>query len=151
MRILVVSDSHGDPYRLKEAVERQPSAKLIIHLGDGARDLDYINARVPVISVKGNCDFGCDAPLSFIDEVKGKRIYCTHGHYEYVKHSLTYLKEKAAENGIHIALYGHTHEAVTLYEDGIWFINPGSVREGSYAVIDITDAGIMPIIMSIGY
>ena len=52
------------------------------------------------------------------------------------------------------ALYGHTHISRISYEDGLYIVNPGSVsrsRNGpnSYAVIDITEKGIMPIIITI--
>ena len=64
-----------------------------------------------------------------------------------------YLKT-AKENNCDIALFGHTHIPKTVYEDGIHLVNPGScsrAREGgpTYAVIDITDKGIMPIIIEI--
>ena len=59
------------------------------------------------------------------------------------------LVSAAKSHGAHIALYGHTHVPVTSYDGGLYLVNPGSVREGSFAVIDITDSGIMPIIMKI--
>ena len=36
MRILVVSDTHGDLYSLKRALDAQPTAEVIIHCGDGS-------------------------------------------------------------------------------------------------------------------
>ena len=36
MRILVVSDSHGDYRSLKKAIAAQPTAEVIVHCGDGA-------------------------------------------------------------------------------------------------------------------
>ena len=35
MRILVVSDTHGDMFTLRKAVLSQPQAEVIIHCGDG--------------------------------------------------------------------------------------------------------------------
>ena len=35
MRILVVSDTHGDLRTLMKAVNAQPSAEIIVHCGDG--------------------------------------------------------------------------------------------------------------------
>ena len=35
MRVLVVSDVHGDFRSLCEAIEQQPTAKVVIFLGDG--------------------------------------------------------------------------------------------------------------------
>ena len=149
MRVLVLSDSHGDVYKLWRAIDSQPTAKLIVFLGDGEYDIDSVECRVPVIKVRGNCDFGSSLPLNFTDEVCGKKIYCTHGFRENVKYTTENLISAAKSHGAHIALYGHTHVPVTSYDGGLYLVNPGSVREGSFAVIDITDSGIMPIIMKI--
>ena len=149
MRVLVLSDSHGDVYKLRRAIDSQPTAKLIVFLGDGEYDIDSVECRVPVIKVRGNCDFGSSLPLNFTDEVCDKKIYCTHGFRENVKYTTENLISAAKSHGAHIALYGHTHVPVTSYDGGLYLVNPGSVREGSFAVIDITDSGIMPIIMKI--
>ena len=61
MRILVLSDSHGMPSRILDAVEAHPEAEALIFLGDGERDLDtvesYYHSLPNVIKVAGNCDF----------------------------------------------------------------------------------------------
>ena len=145
----MLSDSHGDGYKLRRAIDSQPTAKLIVFLGDGEYDIDSVECRVPVIKVRGNCDFGSSLPLNFTDEVCGKKIYCTHGFRENVKYTTENLISAAKSHGAHSALYGHTHVPVTSYDGGLYLVNPGSVREGSFAVIDITDSGIMPIIMKI--
>jgi putative phosphoesterase len=58
----------------------------------------------------------------------------------------------AKGENINLVLYGHTHISNTEYDEGIYFVNPGSLsspREGSrsYAVVDILPKGIMPIII----
>ena len=151
MRILVLSDSHGDIAALRKAYEQQPGAELVIFLGDGERDVDMLPTDKPLIKVRGNCDFYSEAPELVINEEKGVRLYCTHGYREHVKYGTGTLLEAARSNNAHIALYGHTHQPVTSYFDGIHLVNPGSVRQGSYAVIDITDSGIMPVLMKIRY
>ncbi len=151
MRILVVSDSHGDPLKLRKAVEQQPTAEFLFYLGDGEHDLEYAGVSIPTVKVRGNCDWGSELPAFSVDKIDGKVIYSTHGYAEFVKHGLTGLISAAKDCGAHIALYGHTHKPVTEYIDGVWYINPGSVREGNYAVVDITKSGIMPILMKIRY
>ena len=47
MRILVVSDTHGDEGALQRAVQAQPFARTVIHLGDGAREAEAVAARFP--------------------------------------------------------------------------------------------------------
>ncbi len=152
MRILVVSDSHGDSYSIRNAVKEQPTAKIMFYLGDGEYDLRFLNnyqGNLFVHKVRGNCDFGSSLPASVVDEVEGVRIYATHGYAEQVKYGKEILRQYAADNKAAIALYGHTHVADTTYSDGIWFVNPGSIRMGEYAVIDITPQGIMPILMKL--
>lgn len=151
MRILVISDSHGDSYSVRQAVLEQPTAEMMFFLGDGEYDLDIIRAssRLYIHKVKGNCDFGSILPAHIVDEVEGVRIYATHGYVERVKYGTGLLRQYAADNKATIALYGHTHNPDTTYSDGIWLVNPGSIRVGEYAVIDITSKGIMPILMKL--
>lgn len=151
LRILVISDSHGDSYAVKQAVDEQPSAKILFYLGDGERDLELIenNPNLFVHKVRGNCDFASSLPAYVVDEVDGIRIYATHGYVEKVKYGISLLRQYAADNKAAIALYGHTHIPDTTYSDGIWLVNPGSIRMGEYAVIDITPKGIMPILQKL--
>jgi len=60
MRVLVVSDTHGDAYALRRVIQSQPDAKIIFHLGDGIKDVDKISDEFPnreFCVVSGNCDF----------------------------------------------------------------------------------------------
>ena len=53
------------------------------------------------------------------------------------------LSAEAQRRGAAVAMFGHTHEALCRYEDGLYLLNPGSLRFGSsYAMVDITDNGI---------
>ena len=152
MRILVISDSHGDSYSVRRAIAEQPTAKLIFYLGDGEYDLDFLNnsrSDIYIHKVRGNCDFGSTLPWYVTDEAEGVRIYATHGYVEKVKYGKELLRQYAEDNKALIALYGHTHIPDTTYSDGIWLINPGSIRMGEYAVVDITPKGIMPILMKL--
>ena len=145
MRILVLSDSHGMPSRILDAVEAHPEAKTLIFLGE--RDLDtvesYYHSLPNVIKVAGNCDFSSDLPLLRVVTLGGKKIYCTHGHAEHVKYGTDELLLRARQEGADIVLYGHTHTGVTCYDDGLYIMNPGSIRDGHYGMIDIVPGGIM--------
>ena len=152
MRILVISDSHGDSYSIRRAISEQPSARALFYLGDGERDISFFENVRPdlyIHKVKGNCDYASDLPAYVIDEIEGVRVYATHGYVERVKYGTSLLREYAQDNNALIALYGHTHNPDTTYSDGIWLINPGSIRMGEYAVVDITAKGIMPILMKL--
>lgn len=147
MNILVLSDSHGHPEKIRDAVKKQinkPDA--VIFLGDGLRDIDEDTLGVPVYSVCGNCDayslfMPSDEPEERILELGGKRIMMTHGHRYSVKSGLGRIIAVAAMREVDLLLFGHTHEKLELYfpagacEYGIelkrplYVMNPGSIGE----------------------
>ncbi len=150
MRILVVSDSHGDVFGLRCAMEAQQKAGMMIHLGDGERDMDGLagaNSTMKTVQVKGNADFGSLQPYNCVEIAEGKRIYCTHGHWEKVKYGDFDLLDAAKGAEADLVLFGHTHIPSKDYIDGIHLFNPGSIRDGDYGVVDITKAGIVCINM----
>ena len=149
MRILVLSDSHGDVFSLNKALDMQPGADMVIHLGDGERDFKSCRIDKPAIQEKGNCDWGSDLPAFAVTQEAGYTIYCTHGYAEMVKYGLYNLQSAARGYNADIALFGHTHTPVTYYEDGLWLVNPGSIRNGDFAVVDLTPKGIMPILLKL--
>lgn len=146
MRLLVLSDSHGDIPSLKMAIEKEPEADAVIFLGDGLGDYEYCRERTNKIcvAVRGNCDvYYSDYPKLLNKVFGGKSVYITHGDTEKVKFGLTMLKMRAKETGSDIVLFGHTHNPVTEYDNGIHYLNPGSVRQNSYGIVDITEGGII--------
>jgi len=152
IRILVVSDSHGDVFAIRRAVELQPSASMIIHLGDGERDMleaEGCFGPMRAVRFRGNCDLGSMAPASGVEFAGGRKIYCTHGYAELVKYGLSGLEQKAREQGADIALFGHTHEPFYEYRDGLHLFNPGSLRQDDYGVVDIETRSIVCINMKI--
>ena len=147
MRILVVSDTHGHVYRLEKAIRSQPDIDMMIHLGDGERDIESVShlLKVPVVAVCGNCDLYSSLPECELLDVGGKRLYITHGYKEKVKYGDALLRQTARNRNADIALYGHTHVPVNDYDDGLFVFNPGSVRDGSFGFIDILPSGIICI------
>ena len=147
MRILVLSDSHGMPSRILDAVEAHPEAETLIFRGVGegvvVTVVCYYHSLPNVIKVAGNCDFSSSLPLLRVVTLGGKKIYCTHGHAEHVKYGTDELLLRARQEGADIVLYGHTHTGVTCYDDGLYIMNPGSIRDGHYGMIDIVPGGIM--------
>ncbi len=154
MRILVISDSHSDSRSVSLAIEQEKDARYIVHLGDGERDMKSHLWAYPdktVIQIGGNCDFSAQNPSSLLFVAGGKRIFATHGHPYYVKEGLTSLYFAAREQGAELALYGHTHIPHLEIYNGITFLNPGSVAEGFYATVDITEKGIECVHRKIRY
>ncbi len=146
MRILVLSDTHGDARSLMRALQQQPNAEMIIHCGDGraeVEDLQKVIKDIPIVPVRGNCDWGKALPPTQVIEVAGKRIFITHGHLYQAKFSIYNLVCAAREEKADIVCFGHTHQAMTEYDDGLYILNPGSCHGygATYAYIDITDKG----------
>lgn len=157
MRIVVISDSHKRSDIIEKILYAQPTATDVFFLGDCDTDIEdfryvFTDKRFHILS--GNCDYFSNFPSSGIATVGGKKIYFTHGHTLSVKYGTERLLEAARQNGCDIALYGHTHVSKILYEDGIYIVNPGSCSNArdfheSYAVIDIEENGVMPVIINI--
>ena len=148
MRLLVFSDSHGTPYYMRQALLKHPDADKIIFLGDGERDLDTMELEIagrPVIKVKGNCDWGSDLNAVEILKTAGYTVYISHGYMEHVKHGIEEFLYTARGYNANLALFGHTHEQFTMYEDGLYVMNPGTISEGYYGIVDLTPKGIMMI------
>ncbi|AJA47446.1 phosphodiesterase [Clostridium pasteurianum DSM 525 = ATCC 6013] len=148
MLIGVLSDTHRINGYIKEACKYTKDCDIIMHLGDNVEDVGEIKQyyKGKIINVSGNCDY-TDVPSEKIEIIEGKKFFLTHGHRYNVKSSLMNLKYKALETGADIVLFGHTHIAISAEEDGILFINPGSVsmpRNGknSIAFIEIVDGNI---------
>lgn len=158
MKIVVISDSHGNTLAVEKIVRRYEDADFIIHLGDGEREVGYILSMMPEMSrkfffLKGNCDYGgvvekmhktLVLPLPYDNQ-----IFAAHGDQFQVKYGVDRIVHEAIENEANIVLYGHTHERFCKYVDGVYVINPGSIacpRDGqrpSYAVISVTAKGIL--------
>ena len=155
MRILVISDSHGKTAEIEKAIEAQSEAKQVFFLGDCVRDIEdltYVYTDRIFHIVEGNCDGYTMYKTADAENLCGKRILFTHGHTYNVKSGRERLKAWAREQNADIVLYGHTHLAETEYDEGVYFVNPGSLCSGrcgytSYAVIDIVEGGVMPVII----
>ena len=146
MRILVLSDTHGDFGSMMQSIDAQPTAAIIIHCGDGRREVEELTEKFPdkqIIAVRGNCDWGSKLPYLQSIVVKGVKIFVTHGHLFQVKFTPYNLLRIAHENRANVVCFGHTHCALSEYEEGIHLLNPGSCYgyNASYGFIDITDNG----------
>ena len=131
MRILVISDSHGNTRNIEHAVENQPEANIIIHLGDGVDDivdLEFVYRDKQFYQVAGNCDWGSSLPLEGELKVADKTIFFVHGHEYKVKTSLQHIKLEARKRNADIVLFGHTHLPITEYDDELYLLNPGSLQ-----------------------
>ncbi len=157
MRIVVLSDTHGDYSALESVIMRNTDADWFIHLGDGERELDrfvlsHSSLSQKIIHVAGNCDYNSLSNDFFILPALDHKILATHGHRYGVKSSLERLKILARQNECDIILFGHTHSRFEHYSDGLYILNPGSAscpRDGNKPSFGTLDISIYGVIMNI--
>ena len=150
MKLLVLSDSHGNVDNMLRAVELTAPDR-IVHLGDGWRDAEELHARYPALPlerVPGNCDYGCrDEAQERILLLGGKRILLCHGHTLRVKSGLLTAYYTAQERQVDALLFGHTHEPYIDERGGTIFLNPGSIGahyRPTYATLELRDGQCIP-------
>ena len=148
MKFAVFSDTHGSPEKTLSAIEHS-SPDMVIHLGDGGRDITKIKTQfpnLPLKAVRGNCDISSSLPETETLSIGGIKLFLTHGHLFSVKRTPAILIEEALKREANIVLFGHTHEAVCYQEQGILVINPGTSGlppMRTYAEIEISGDGVI--------
>lgn len=136
MKVLVVSDSHGDREILVELIERyKDNVDQLFHCGDSELESTDSVWR-SMITVRGNMDFTDDFALTQLADVKNERIFMTHGHRYDVNYSMQNLVYAAKEERADYAFFGHTHQACVEKIENILVLNPGSISQprGQYLV-----------------
>jgi uncharacterized protein len=134
MKIAVLSDTHL--YQVTDEFQTVfdrycNGVDLVIHLGDFVKHsiLAFLEQH-PLEAVAGNMD---DAyiqerlPSRKIIKAEGCRIALIHGWgpaYD--------LRDRLRSefSGVDAVLFGHTHQALELVENGVLWFNPGSVFTG---------------------
>lgn len=154
MKILVLSDTHGDIDKAEKAIKSNSDVDLIIHLGDYFRDAQKLSSMFPEIPfeyIYGNSDFMIeDVPAEKLLEYDGKKIFITHGHRYSVKWDYEKLHKKAEEMCVDLLLFGHTHIADVIEKGNYFLVNPGSISDPrddsneSYAIIEINEKKLQP-------
>ena len=144
VKIIAVSDSHGNFKGLKALEKYFNECDYIFHLGDYYGDMDFFRLKYgrKIFAVKGNCDGGGEERVI---DINGFKILLVHGDRYRVKLSLTRLMLRAAELGVNAVFFGHTHSAVIEKEQGITFINPGAMSRFSkktYCLAEIDNGEI---------
>lgn len=156
MKIMCISDIHGNIECLNKAIERyrEENGEKLVILGDfsgyyfSSSDFEVAeilnNMAGVIVAVKGNCDsFETDNLFNFglgylkTIDVNGIKLTLTHGHM--------YNRNNLPENCGDIFLSGHTHVGNIEKINGKIIANPGSIskpRGGtkkSYLIIDEND------------
>ena len=166
MKILVVSDSHGNNGNVRKAIEIESPFDILVHCGDVEGTRSTIAPENPPYGVKvvrGNCDFGNSLPVEEEFKAGFFNVWVTHGDKYNVKYDekLDQLKKAAKVKRADVVFFGHSHyaEIVDDKESGIVFVNPGcigtpktSAGKSTYAVVEITeDYEIIPVIKQLNW
>ncbi len=150
MKILIVSDTHGQEKNLEEVLEKESPIDALIHLGDLEGGEDFINTHVscPAYLVSGNNDFFCSLPREREITLGNNKVLLTHGHYYYVSLGVEELRRQAASRDYQVVMFGHTHKPYFETKDGVTILNPGSLsyprQDGhrpSYMLMEIDKEG----------
>ena len=147
MKILAVSDNHGNDLVIKEILNSNQFCDYYFHLGDSEMEIQDLK---PFISVKGNMDYDYSLPMDRIVDVNDHSIYLCHGQSYYGDPEL--IAEYAKKVGCDIAIFGHTHRFFDQTINGVRVINPGSCtrpKDGNlptYAIIDINNSPIINVL-----
>ena len=117
----LISDTHG--LLRPEAVKALDGSELILHAGDVGKPeiLDELKKIAPVIAIRGNVD-----TASWCSKLKEKELVETSDATFYLIHNITHLDLNPAATGIHIVLFGHSHQPTQYSKGGVLYINPGS-------------------------
>ena len=153
MKIVVVSDSHGNYRNISQILKQHKNADCIIHAGDGESDIQdlemYEKALFKkLIFVGGNCDINGIHERTKIVELGGIRIFVAHGDRFAVKTDKTVIANVAKAENCQAAIFGHSHIRYCDTVEGIFLLNPGSCdiqgdkTPPSYAVMIIDNGKI---------
>ena len=147
MKLLVMSDSHGNIERMQGAAALI-TPDVVLHLGDHIADAYKLQRQLPGIPfymVPGNCDFHSAGKTELLLVLEGVTIYMTHGHICGVKSGFDALIMRARRKNADLVLFGHTHQAIVQETNGLWLMNPGqmkhhdSIHTASYGIVTIKD------------
>ena len=143
MKLLVFSDSHGRKELVDRMLSKESACKEIIFLGDGAKEVDWIENFYPekhFTCVRGNNDWYSQLNGEAYKYFDGITIFACHGDYYNVRTTLSALCKKAASVNAPLALYGHTHVPKVTKDPstGVTAVNPGALCDGKYCVIEIS-------------
>lgn len=153
MKILIVSDTHGNQERMKEIIQKEKPFEVLVHAGDMEDSiggvLGYTDYSIRIVS--GNCDYGYGYPKEDFFRLGDKKVLLTHGylcrgiHFNPLN-GIEPLADYARYRGADILIYGHTHIPDIREMDGLMIINPGSLslprqenHKKSYAVFTIEE------------
>jgi putative phosphoesterase len=157
MRIVAVSDTHGNVEGAMLLLATVASVDLVVHLGDHIADIWALAADLScsVVGVLGNEDRTEPGPSELVIPAAGIAILAVHGHLfdlnpylpkEGWERRMDDLVGAAGRHHASAVLFGHTHRPYLEERNGVLLINPGEIYPGgeysSMAVLTVTGGDI---------
>lgn len=150
MRLAVISDTHlpGPDETFRALYDRHLApADVLLHCGDmvGASLYHFLVRHPRFLCVRGNCDhftLDHDLPLTLSRELPRPggvlRLGMAHGWGE---RSSVWQRVAETFPGHDLVCFGHTHRRHWAEHQGAQLLNPGSLAEGSLALVDVGEDG----------
>lgn len=155
MLVGVVSDSHGNQGGLRRLARRLKDLEIntVLHLGDDYRDRTVLEKEgLQVLAVPGvYCPEYSrqEIPNRLVVELAGVKMLLTHTPE---RHRLDLAEDpdpQEPEPGVQLVLFGHTHQPLMENRGGVFWLNPGHLREGkdrghppTFALLRLSPLGV---------
>ncbi|GEK92158.1 metallophosphoesterase family protein [Alkalibacterium kapii] len=145
MKLVVVSDNHGNTYFMEEIYSiHQEDTDEWIHCGDSEL-LETHPLWQTYKTVRGNMDITSKFKPLRVERLGDLCYLLVHGHQHNIKSTYQTLGDLAEKEDAKIVFYGHTHKPKVEKAEGIIFVNPGSITQprdrnkGTYLVLTVND------------
>lgn len=130
MKFLVLGDNHGRWQTVQSVIQTFKSqVDYIIHTGDSEFPADDPLWDDVDAVVSGNMDFDPQYRKHYLLNTEEGQVFVVHGHRHGVHQSNQTLLELAREKDIKFVFHGHTHRLYADYQEGVLFVNPGSLNQ----------------------
>ena len=134
MKVIIVSDIHGNFNNMKKVLQNENSFDKLIILGDILEGpysnkeqlINLLNIyKDKIIAVRGNCDYDISSfdfsvdKLFLLVPIDNKKIFLTHGHY--------YNINNIPVDDYDVYIQGHRHIPMMEEKNNKVYLNPGSI------------------------
>ena len=131
MKLLIISDSHGNIANLKHVMGFAKKVKVgaVIHCGDwdNVESVETVlSFGIPLYSVLGNADI--DPGLGKRLKVKSKRFAEGYLEFKLGRKKIGIIHDINILPDVDILFCGHTHQRFEEIVDGVRIVNPGALE-----------------------
>jgi len=155
MLVAVVSDTHGNREGMDLLAARLQDLKVtvVLHLGDDYKDIKALKKKgLEVYAVPGvYCpEYARAKPANRrVVALAGVKMLLTHTSQRHRLDRPGDLDPEAPPAGVRLVLYGHTHIPALEEREGVWWLNPGHLRQhpdkghpATFALLSLSPQGV---------